>query len=55
MTTIPRPPQQLHGAGNSRDDGYKRINKLALSEGEKRPTSNSDADQWQLGTRQRVR
>ncbi|MCY3926633.1 MAG: S8 family peptidase [bacterium] len=33
----------------------KRINKLALAEGERRPTSGSDAEQWILGPRERVR
>lgn len=37
------------------DEFRKRINKLALAEDEKRPTSDSDADQWLLGPRERVR
>ena len=37
------------------DEFRKRINKLALAENERRPTSDSDADQWILGPRQRVR
>ena len=39
----------------SNDEFRKRINKLALAEDERRPTSDSDADQWILGPRQRVR
>jgi hypothetical protein len=37
------------------DEFRKRINRLALAEGERRPTSDSDAAQWILGPRERVR
>lgn len=37
------------------DEFRKRINKHALAEDERRPTSDSDADQWILGPLQRVR
>lgn len=39
----------------SNDEFRKRINKLALAEDEKRPTSDSDANQWVLGPQRRVR
>jgi len=39
----------------SRDEFRKRINKLARAEGERRPTADSDADQWLLGPLRRVR
>lgn len=39
----------------SNDEFRKRINKLALAGDERRPTSDSDADQWILGPQQRVR
>ncbi len=37
------------------DDFRKRINKLALAEGEERPTSERDSGQWLLGPQERVR